>query len=173
MRFYFEITTGLDRRKEGDGHMDDWAHGQAEKLKKAISDKAAKQALFQEKQRLKREHGNDKWREVLKQLEEQSRLFNAQMEKDVIKTTRSSGTELILEATLDVSPWRFRVKFKSEAGPLEWESENGTPNGKYELVVKDDGTVAFAESEMVPMTHTAEFIARNIIENLLRVISPR
>ncbi len=171
MRICLGITVKFEQSRDNGGfNMNDWARSEAEKLKKAIADKSAKDDLFQERQKIKREHGIEKWDEVKKQLSEQCDSVNIEMGQAVLKIVPKDSRSVDIHASVSQMTWYFHVNFKGETGPLETVSHNGTPSGSYELCVNENGQVDFHKKES-PVASSPESIAKEIIGKLLDTIS--
>ena len=125
------------------------------------------------------------------QLSEQCDSVNREMGDTILRVIPPQGNTVLQIGPTETSEVRiqarvyqnvatFVVKFKGYTGPLQWESENGIANGKYELNVQTDGKAAFYASLRVGdlrFPHTAfpaspESIAQNIISEILDSLSP-
>ena len=123
MRIYLGMILEVEQSRDNGGFdMNDWARSEAEKLKKAIADKSAKDALFQERQKIKREHGIEKWDKVKKQLLEQCDSINREMGRVVLEVVPMDRRSVDIKASVSQVPWYFHVNFNGETGPLEFSS---------------------------------------------------
>jgi hypothetical protein len=147
--------------------MNEWARSQAEQLKKRMAEKASKDALFQERQKLRREQGRGQWGAVQEKISEQCDAFNNEMGRKVLKAFPTSSDQLKVTAHIDNEATYVEIEFKGETGPLDWRSEHGSEHGRYELRVNGDGKVEFGEFDTSPVRSSAEFIAQSIIAALL------
>ena len=168
MKLFFGIIaeTGTETSIK-ETKMDDWARSQADKLKRALAEKAAQDATFREHQQIKRERGRGKWDEVRKQLSEKCESFNAEIGERILELSRTSSEETRIQATIRGTQFSVVVKFTGETGPLTWESDCGDPSGKYELEVKENGGLEFYEPKGIPVPSTPKSVAENIIGQLI------
>ena len=65
----------------------------------------------------------------------------------------------------------YNVAFKGDAGPLEWQVQNGVPNGKYDLVITEGGDAVFRDSGNPSIFLTPQSVAEAIISSLLDSVS--
>lgn len=171
MRLYFEIIARVEGLPLlGGNKMNDWARSEAGKLKKSLAEKSSNEAAFQERQRLKRELGRDKWEEVRKQFTAQCQAVNEEMGQEIFFIDPvGSPYGFHLVAKVQSAIGHINVKFKPETGPLSWAYQKGNPEGSYELDVMPDGSVQFCERAGTHNAVSPESIAQKLI-SLLSVI---
>jgi hypothetical protein len=151
--------------------MDNWAKTQADKLKKLISDNEVSQSAFNERQKLKREHGAEKWQEVRIAVKAQVKSFNGEMGEEFLQVVDSGGPLIQVKAMLPKSsPIVLNIKFKGAAGPLEWDHETGDPSGKFTLQVGEDGEVRFKAPD-APYPVSATKAAESMLDALLHTVA--
>lgn len=122
--------------------MNDWADAAASKLKAQRQNQTLKDAAFVEKQRIKKARGPALWQEVRKAVKENCEALNLQMGRTVLTFDVVPNTGLSVRADLGGTHRWLKAAFDDEQGTLEYNTE--THSDKWELMVTDDGGVAFA-----------------------------
>ena len=142
--------------------MADWADNALAKLKRQHEEKQLQDAVFLEKQQVKKAKGMPLWREVRQKVKENCEALNTKAGKSLLRFGVTQEMELIVASEIDNRHGQLDAIFDGDAGRLSWSC--GEKSGQWDISVSEDGSAKFHHG-MIPTT--TESIAKQMLDALV------
>jgi hypothetical protein len=164
MRLSLSLFIDLSQFGNGIGKfsMADWADDVLAKLRKQQEQKQLQDAVFLERQQIKKAQGLPLWREVRQKVKENCDALNVRSGRSLLRFGVGQERELVVASEIDTRRDRLNAHFDEEAGSLSWTC--GEKSGQWDIAVLGDGSARF-QNETVSMT--PELIAKQLLETLV------
>jgi hypothetical protein len=118
-----------------------WSDDAIRKLQNTGERQQEKDALFLERQRLKKSHGFPLWREVRKAVQTECVEFNKKAHGQSLTFEVTVEREISVVANLDGEHRQLNAHFAEDTGVVSWMS--GFGSGEWQLGITPNGDVQF------------------------------
>jgi hypothetical protein len=164
MRLQLSLSIDLSQAVNSVGgfSMADWADDVLAKLKNQQQQKQLQDAVFLERQQLKKAKGMPLWREVRQRVQENCEALNMKSRKSLLRVGVKHEMELFVASDIEGRHYQLEANFDEDAARLSWTC--GEKHGQWDIDVLQDGSVKFTGG-MVPTS--PESIAKQMLDTLV------